>query len=201
MYLLNLWGINFWSCDLLIFYFPTQFGINFVNFDFIESQTFLLNYVLSSSCQLSDRDILGLLWLILTVIQQSPANWKKGRVLGSGGFGQVYLWYDSDTGCEMAVKQVHIYCPSVEVSKVTGLCALGCEVDVFSRATNCEDLQLLEFCRDAGTCPTVHPCLYLGARYAPLHLHLTLIGRGIFVPVAYTILWGDRNGHTGYANW
>lgn len=49
--------------------------------------------------------------------QQTAANWKKGRVLGTGGFGQVYLWYDTDTGCEMAVKQVHVYCATEEVSK------------------------------------------------------------------------------------
>lgn len=113
--------------------------------------------MLLTLCQLSDRDILGLLWLILTVIQQSPANWKKGRVLGSGGFGQVYLWYDSDTGCEMAVKQVHIYCPSAEVSKVTRLHALGFEVDVFFRAANCEDMNLLNFSRHPRTSPTVEP--------------------------------------------
>jgi|SRR6218665_706569 len=54
----------------------------------------------------------------LYVVQQTAANWKKGRVLGTGGFGQVYLWYDTDTGCEMAVKQVHVYCATEEVSKV-----------------------------------------------------------------------------------
>lgn len=54
---------------------------------------------------------------IQKLVQQSPSNWKKGRLLGSGGFGHVYLWYDIDTGCEMAVKQVHVYCPSEEVSK------------------------------------------------------------------------------------
>lgn len=39
----------------------------------------------------------------------TPANWKKGRILGSGAFGQVFLCFDTDTGRELAVKQVHFY--------------------------------------------------------------------------------------------
>ena len=37
-----------------------------------------------------------------------PTNWRKGRLLGSGAFGQVYLGYDADTGREFAVKEVQI---------------------------------------------------------------------------------------------
>lgn len=37
-----------------------------------------------------------------------PRNWKRGRILGSGAFGQVFLCYDIDTGRELAVKQVTI---------------------------------------------------------------------------------------------
>lgn len=48
----------------------------------------------------------------------APRNWKRGRLLGVGAFGQVYMCYDIDTGREMAVKQVHVYCASDEVSKV-----------------------------------------------------------------------------------
>lgn len=47
----------------------------------------------------------------------SDFEWKRGRILGSGGFGSVYLCYDVDTGVELAVKQVQIYCQSEEVSK------------------------------------------------------------------------------------
>ena len=35
-----------------------------------------------------------------------PRRWKRGRILGSGAFGQVFLCYDIDTGRELAVKQV-----------------------------------------------------------------------------------------------
>ena len=33
-------------------------------------------------------------------------QWRKGKFLGSGAFGQVYLAYDVETGVEFAVKQV-----------------------------------------------------------------------------------------------
>lgn len=39
----------------------------------------------------------------------TPKNWKKGRMLGAGAFGQVFLCYDVDTGRELAVKQVNIF--------------------------------------------------------------------------------------------
>ncbi|ESO08756.1 hypothetical protein HELRODRAFT_74186, partial [Helobdella robusta] len=47
----------------------------------------------------------------------APFNWKKGKILGAGGFGQVYLCYDVDTGVELAVKQVNVYCQSEDISK------------------------------------------------------------------------------------
>lgn len=39
----------------------------------------------------------------------TPINWKRGRILGSGAFGQVFLCFDTDTGRELAVKQVQVY--------------------------------------------------------------------------------------------
>eukprot|EP00117_Sycon_ciliatum_P003041 scpid28808/ scgid8001/ Mitogen-activated protein kinase kinase kinase 2; MAPK/ERK kinase kinase 2 len=37
-----------------------------------------------------------------------PDRWKRGRQLGSGAFGTVYLCHDIDTGRELAVKQVDV---------------------------------------------------------------------------------------------
>jgi len=54
----------------------------------------------------------------LFVAPEAPQHWKRGRQLGVGGFGQVFLCYDVETGRELAVKQVHIYCASNDVSKV-----------------------------------------------------------------------------------
>lgn len=40
-------------------------------------------------------------------------------MLGAGAFGQVFLCYDEDTGRELAVKQVNVFCrESEETSKV-----------------------------------------------------------------------------------
>jgi len=57
------------------------------------------------------------------VAPEVPRCWKQGRLLGVGGFGQVFLCYDVDTGRELAVKQVQIYCASNDVSKVTFACS------------------------------------------------------------------------------
>ena len=61
---------------------------------------------------------------LLSVVPVAPTNWKKGRILGIGGFGQVFLCYDVETGRELAVKQVHIFNTSEHISKV--LCSSHC---------------------------------------------------------------------------
>jgi hypothetical protein len=38
----------------------------------------------------------------------APKNWVKGKLLGCGAFGQVFICHDSDTGMEMAVKVIDI---------------------------------------------------------------------------------------------
>ncbi|XP_070187854.1 mitogen-activated protein kinase kinase kinase 2-like [Littorina saxatilis] len=48
---------------------------------------------------------------------RAPTHWKKGRVLGTGAFGMVFQCYDSDTGVELAVKQVQLGTMNAEVSK------------------------------------------------------------------------------------
>ncbi|XP_064598335.1 mitogen-activated protein kinase kinase kinase 3-like [Liolophura sinensis] len=57
---------------------------------------------------------------------RAPSNWKRGKVLGSGAFGQVYLCYDTDTGRELAVKQVSLSNENEEISKEVR--ALECEI-------------------------------------------------------------------------
>ncbi|CAH1249907.1 MAP3K2 [Branchiostoma lanceolatum] len=50
---------------------------------------------------------------------RAPTNWRQGKLLGQGAFGQVYLCYDADTGRELALKQVHLDPKNVEASKVS----------------------------------------------------------------------------------
>ncbi|KAF3836574.1 hypothetical protein F7725_029132 [Dissostichus mawsoni] len=37
---------------------------------------------------------------------RAPVNWRQGKLLGRGAFGEVYLCYDADTGRELAAKQL-----------------------------------------------------------------------------------------------
>ncbi|KAH0627629.1 hypothetical protein JD844_003634 [Phrynosoma platyrhinos] len=48
---------------------------------------------------------------------QAPVNWRLGKLLGRGAFGEVYLCYDVDTGRELSVKQVPFDPDSQETSK------------------------------------------------------------------------------------
>ncbi|CAL1529034.1 unnamed protein product [Lymnaea stagnalis] len=48
---------------------------------------------------------------------RAPTNWKRGKLLGSGAFGEVYLCCDSDSSIELAVKQVQLGNMNAEVSK------------------------------------------------------------------------------------
>uniref|UniRef100_F6VUQ3 Protein kinase domain-containing protein n=1 Tax=Ciona intestinalis TaxID=7719 RepID=F6VUQ3_CIOIN len=54
---------------------------------------------------------------VTTSAPKAPANWKKGKVLGHGAFGKVYLAYDADTGRELAVKQVEIIADNSDATK------------------------------------------------------------------------------------
>lgn len=67
--------------------------------------------------------------LISHVALQAPVNWRLGKLLGRGAFGEVYLCYDADTGRELSVKQVPFDPDSQETSKVStraGLCSAAC---------------------------------------------------------------------------
>ena len=50
---------------------------------------------------------------------RAPVNWRKGKILGQGAFGVVYLCYDADTGRELAVKQVPTDNSNNEARKVS----------------------------------------------------------------------------------
>ncbi|XP_013416446.1 mitogen-activated protein kinase kinase kinase 3 isoform X2 [Lingula anatina] len=78
----------------------------------------------------SDYDLAvnGLSELSSAKSPRAPINWKKGKLLGAGAFGQVFLCYDADTGRELAVKQVNLGSMSVEVSKEVR--ALECEIQL-----------------------------------------------------------------------
>ena len=54
------------------------------------------------------------------IAPQAPVNWRQGKLLGRGAFGEVYLCYDADTGRELAAKQVPFDPDCQETSKVSG---------------------------------------------------------------------------------
>ncbi|XP_032091423.1 mitogen-activated protein kinase kinase kinase 3 isoform X3 [Thamnophis elegans] len=54
---------------------------------------------------------------IPTKSPSAPVNWRRGKLLGQGAFGRVYLCYDVDTGRELAAKQVQFDPDSPETSK------------------------------------------------------------------------------------
>ncbi|XP_065133865.1 mitogen-activated protein kinase kinase kinase 3 [Paramisgurnus dabryanus] len=58
----------------------------------------------------------------------APLTWRRGKLLGQGAFGRVYLCYDVDTGRELAAKQVHFDPASPETSKEVS--ALECEIQL-----------------------------------------------------------------------
>ena len=49
----------------------------------------------------------------------APTNWHKGKILGAGAFGQVFMCHDNDTGRTLAVKQVQLVVRNSEISKVS----------------------------------------------------------------------------------
>ncbi|XP_064187122.1 mitogen-activated protein kinase kinase kinase 22 isoform X1 [Anguilla rostrata] len=59
---------------------------------------------------------------------QAPVNWRLGKLLGRGAFGEVYLCYDADTGRELAAKQVPFDPECKDTSKEVN--ALECEIQL-----------------------------------------------------------------------
>ncbi|KAI5629437.1 mitogen-activated protein kinase kinase kinase 3, partial [Silurus asotus] len=58
----------------------------------------------------------------------APLTWRRGKLLGQGAFGHVYLCYDVDTGRELAAKQVQFDPASPETSKEVS--TLECEIQL-----------------------------------------------------------------------
>lgn len=58
----------------------------------------------------------------------APVTWRRGKLLGQGAFGHVYLCYDVDTGRELAAKQVQFDPESPDTSREVG--ALECEIQL-----------------------------------------------------------------------
>ncbi|XP_068752241.1 mitogen-activated protein kinase kinase kinase 3-like isoform X3 [Montipora capricornis] len=61
-------------------------------------------------------------------VPEVPINWTKGKLLGAGAFGQVYLCHDHDTGSELAVKQVEVGLLNTATQKEVK--ALEAEIDL-----------------------------------------------------------------------
>ena len=57
-----------------------------------------------------------------------PRDWTRGKRLGAGAFGVVYVCHDNDTGRQLAVKQVEIGRGGIEISKE--LTALEAEIQL-----------------------------------------------------------------------
>lgn len=52
---------------------------------------------------------------------QFIVSWKKGTLLGSGGFGKVYLGLDNETGSMFAVKEISLGGDAYQQSKEVNL--------------------------------------------------------------------------------
>ncbi|KAF4804487.1 Mitogen-activated protein kinase kinase kinase 3 [Turdus rufiventris] len=76
----------------------------------------------------------------------APMNWRRGKLLGQGAFGRVYLCYDVDTGRELAAKQVQFDPESPETSKEVS--ALECEIQLLKNLQHDRIVQYYGCLRD-----------------------------------------------------
>uniref|UniRef100_A0A4W5R739 Protein kinase domain-containing protein n=1 Tax=Hucho hucho TaxID=62062 RepID=A0A4W5R739_9TELE len=83
------------------------------------------------------------------VAPQAPVNWRQGKLLGRGAFGEVYLCYDADTGRELAAKQVPFDPDCQETSKEVN--ALECEVQLLKNLHHERIVQYYGSTRDLET--------------------------------------------------
>uniref|UniRef100_A0A3B3UQZ3 Mitogen-activated protein kinase kinase kinase 22 n=1 Tax=Poecilia latipinna TaxID=48699 RepID=A0A3B3UQZ3_9TELE len=77
---------------------------------------------------------------------RAPVNWRQGKLLGRGAFGEVYLCYDADTGRELAAKQVPFDPDSQETSKEVN--ALECEIQLLKNLRHDRIVQYYGCLRD-----------------------------------------------------
>ncbi|XP_035285319.1 mitogen-activated protein kinase kinase kinase 3-like [Anguilla anguilla] len=84
-----------------------------------------------STLQYCDRNFLGWPPDKTSPSNSAPVNWRLGKLLGRGAFGEVFLCYDADTGRELAVKQVPFDPDCKETSKEVN--ALECEIQLLKK--------------------------------------------------------------------
>uniref|UniRef100_A0A667ZE20 Mitogen-activated protein kinase kinase kinase 22 n=1 Tax=Myripristis murdjan TaxID=586833 RepID=A0A667ZE20_9TELE len=77
---------------------------------------------------------------------RAPVNWRQGKLLGRGAFGEVYLCYDVDTGRELAAKQVPFDPDCQETSKEVN--ALECEIQLLKNLRHDRIVQYYGCLRD-----------------------------------------------------
>ncbi|KAJ8272877.1 hypothetical protein GJAV_G00094480 [Gymnothorax javanicus] len=80
---------------------------------------------------------------------RAPVNWRLGKQLGHGAFGEVFLCYDADTGRELAVKQVPYDPNCQETSKEVN--ALECEIQLLKNLRHERIVQYYGCLRDADS--------------------------------------------------
>ncbi|KAF7016596.1 hypothetical protein CFC21_030172 [Triticum aestivum] len=69
-----------------------------------------------------------------TACSQSKSQWKKGKLLGSGTFGQVYLGFNSENGQFCAIKEVQVI--SDDPHSKERLKQLNQEIDMLKKASH-----------------------------------------------------------------
>ena len=82
--------------------------------------------------------------VVFRTAPRAPVNWRQGKLLGRGAFGEVYLCYDADTGRELAAKQVPFDPDCQDTSKVRERESVkGTALHLFAICTHCTRLHIL----------------------------------------------------------